>query len=283
MKGTENIGRVVSLAVFYLLACVPLLLGMGYALLYSLGLTGLLSEGFSYAYYLAVLRSASFYSSLWYSFYTAVISLGLAIIPAFLLSLPSVFSDRHKPSAWLYIPLSIPPLVMALVVFALFSSAGWLSSISAYLGLTATPEDFPALVHDRFGLGIIITHIFLLAPFLTLLFLRLAAQERLYALYLLGRTLGAGKVDFARKVWIPLLMRKAFPVFWLYFIFCFGMYEVALVNGVSFPRAFSVLVADKLSRYDLATRPEGYAMAFIYGIAIVGISAYVFRKRRLSA
>jgi ABC-type uncharacterized transport system YnjBCD permease subunit len=60
------------------------------------------------------------------------------------------------------------------------------------------------------------------------------------------------------------------------------MYEVALVNGVSYPQAFSVLVADKLSRYDLATRPEGYAMAFLYGAVVVGVSAFVFRNRRFA-
>ena len=36
-----------GLALFFLLAAFPLLLGIGYALLYSLGLTGILGEGFT--------------------------------------------------------------------------------------------------------------------------------------------------------------------------------------------------------------------------------------------
>jgi putative spermidine/putrescine transport system permease protein len=282
LKETDTILSKLSLALFFLLACLPLLLGIAYALAYSLGLTGLLSEGFSFKYFLAVITSESFYSSVWYSFRIAACSLLLAFIPAFLLSTPFIYLPRRNPPLWFYLPLSLPPLVMALIFFVLLSAAGWLSSLAAGLGFIDVPEQFPSLVNDSFGWGIIITHIFLIAPFLSLLFVRIALQERLHSLYALARTLGSGKLFFIVTIWLPILIRRGLPVFWLYFIFCFGMYEVALVNGVSYPQAFSVLVAEKLSRFDLATRPEGYAMALIYCVAIITISVFVFRKRKFS-
>ncbi|MDX1666916.1 MAG: hypothetical protein R3350_06795, partial [Saprospiraceae bacterium] len=69
--------RNAGLAAFVALAGLPLLLGISYALIYSLGLAGLLSEGFTLVHWREVFSSEAFWLSLGFSFYLALISIGI--------------------------------------------------------------------------------------------------------------------------------------------------------------------------------------------------------------
>ena len=53
--------------IFIALSVVPLLLGIGYALLYSLGLTGIINNGFTLAHWHTLLQDASFWEPIGFS------------------------------------------------------------------------------------------------------------------------------------------------------------------------------------------------------------------------
>ncbi|RME96691.1 MAG: ABC transporter permease, partial [Bacteroidetes bacterium] len=154
-----------SVLVYVLLTLAPLLLGLGYSLLYSFGLIGLLSEGFTLEYWQRLWASADALGSLWYSCWLTVVSLVLVLA----LALGISWASLRKPlkgyvQGSLFLPLLFPPLIAAFAWFYLLSPGGILSRLAVQLGLSQGVEGFPRLVNDAASVGIIVTHVFLVFP-----------------------------------------------------------------------------------------------------------------------
>ena len=273
--------RWAGLAVVLAACMVPLALALGYAALYSLGLVGLLSDGFTLDNW-AALMTGEFGRSIAFSAYVALAS----ILGALGVALGLLFAARRtleQPMAYrlLFLPLTLPPIVAAFVVSQLLSGGGLVSRLAWHLGLVDGPGAFPALVQDPYGLGIILTHILLVFPFLLLVLLNLWHNENLSELSRVAASLGAGRRQVVLHVQLPVLLRGIFPLAALYFVFFLGAYDIPLVLGASSPRMMSVLVLEKLQRYDLADIPVAYAMATWYALfCLITIAALYSRFRR---
>jgi putative spermidine/putrescine transport system permease protein len=181
-------------------------------------------------------------------------------------------------STALFIPLAVPAVAAALLAFQFLSGAGLFARLAWHLGLIAAPADFPALIYDRFGLGIILTHTAVAVPLLALLFARLHANERIDDYAALARTLGADRLAVLRRVTLPLLLRRAAPALTLLFAAVFGSYEIPLLLGAQRPEMLSILARRKFALFDLAQRPEGFLLAVIYALIVFALVALVFRK-----
>jgi len=272
-----------GLGLFVLLAVLPLLLGLGYALLYSLGLVGVLGQGFTLDHWGEVLAGGALWRSLGHSLYLAVSSMGLATGLALWLAL----RGKHAfIEGWLgtliYFPLTLPAMVMAFFVLQLLGQAGLLARVVAQLGWITEPSDFPSLVNDAAGMGIILCHVLMATPFLLILFLNLYRSERLPELTQLAGSLGARKGQIRRRIEVPVLLRAAYPTLVLYFLFTLGSYEIPLLLGREDPQMVSVLIERKLMRYNLADKPEAYVVAVIYaGLALGLVGSLLGRSQRI--
>ena len=140
-------------------------------------------------------------------------------------------------------------------------------------------EDFPELVNDPLGAGIIISLVLMATPFFIILFANLYQSERLDAYKQLAATLGASAVQCRRKVLVPLLLRRAFPTLVLYFIFVMGSYEIPLLLGSQSPQMISVMAIRKLQRFDLADRPQAYIAGVLYSLLALSCVALLLRRR----
>jgi len=275
--------RLLGLGLFLLLAVLPLLLGLGYALLYSLGLVGVLGRGFTLSHWAEVLGGGALWRSLGYSFYLAAASMTLATGLALWLALRGRRALASGALSYLiYFPLTLPAMVMAFFVLQLLSQAGLLARVAAQLGLIAQPSEFPSLVNDAAGLGIVLAHVLMATPFLLILFLNLYRSERLPELAQLAGSLGASRAQVRRRVEIPVLLRAAYPTLVLYFLFTLGSYEIPLLLGREDPQMVSVLIERKLMRYNLADKPEAYVIAVIYaGLVLSLVGSLLGRSRRI--
>ncbi len=276
--------RKVALIVLLLGCVAPLALSLGYGLMYSLGLIGLQSEGFTLSFW-AQLLSGEFARSIIYSAYVAgastVLALGAALALLFSCRL---HLRRALPYRLLFLPLTVPPLVAAFVVFQLLSGGGVLARAAWHFGLISDTQAFPELVHDPYGVGIIIAHGFLVFPFFLLVLLNIWDNEQLDELGRVAASLGVAKHRVFARIHLPLLMRGIFPLLALYVIFFMGAYDIPLVLGQSSPRMISVLVLEKLQRFNLADIPVAYAMASWYALLCIATIALLFTrfKRRYS-
>jgi putative spermidine/putrescine transport system permease protein len=258
---------------------VPLLLAISYALLYSLGLTGLLNDGFTLTHWQSVLKNPEFYSSIGYSIYITAISLTLMLVFS-LFTAWRMFRKKQSTGniGLLFLPLTFPPLVAAFSWFYILSPGGILSRLSWHLGIIQDIDAFPRVVNDTFSLGIFVTHTFLIFPLFTLLFMYQIKKERMNELYDIATTLGTGIRQFFWKIFIPVLIKRSAPFILLYGILLFGAYEVPLLLGRSSPRMISVLITEKMTRFNLLDIPQGYVMAVLYSLSIITVTTLFIRK-----
>ncbi|MBT7990415.1 MAG: hypothetical protein HN769_11145, partial [Anaerolineae bacterium] len=100
--------------------------------------------------------------SLWVSLASTILS---AIGALFLATLLNRRPSRLNTFA-LNWNLAFPHLVWGVFMLLLLSQSGLLARWAGALGIIETPADFPVLVRDRFGLGIILTYLGKEIPFL---------------------------------------------------------------------------------------------------------------------
>ncbi len=276
--------RIDPMIALFLLAIVgPVLIGLAFSALYSLGGIGLLSSGWTLKYWRAALTHTETWVALGYSAYIALVS--VAVSAALALTVVVMLGERVRRGGLgylLYVPLAIPATVAGLLSFEIFGNAGLLSRIAHALGLTSVPADFPNLLFDRAGFGIILTHLAMITPFLVIFFDRLGRSEHLDALNQLAATLGASRTQNLCRVTVPVMLRRAAPTLSLYGIFLLSAFEVPLLIGAQYPPMISVLIQRRFGLFDIATKPEAYALATLYGIVILAGLLIAFRRRDAS-
>lgn len=224
-----------------------------------------------------ILGDTSYWRSLIFSGFialaTVLISGGIALL----------FSLRYRKAlggkmTLLYLPLTIPAIVMAFFVFQFLSKAGFLSRLTNAIGLTSGLESFPDLVNDQFGIGILLAHIFMATPFFMILFLQIYENERVDRYVQLARTLGCSAQNIRRRIQFPIMIHRAAPTLILYFIFAFGSYEIPLLLGSQSPQMISVYTIQKLQRFNLNDIPLAYTSSLIYAIFVLTIAIVLLRK-----
>jgi putative spermidine/putrescine transport system permease protein len=155
---------------------------------------------------------------------------------------------------------------VAFLGFISLSDAGLLARFAYHLGLLEATTDFPSLINDRWGIGIVTAHVFMASPFLTLYFASLYRSERVEELRELAGSLGlAPKQQFVKLV-MPLLLRRGRATLGLYSMFVFSSYEIPLLLGSQEPAMYAVLTIRKLQRFNLADVPQAYVMSVCYAI-----------------
>jgi len=269
-----------GVALFILLAVLPLVLGIGYALLYSLGLTGMVSSGFTLVVWGEVLTDPEVWLTYGYTFYIALASISLSLLVS--LTVVLLFAhklDQPRISYFFYLPLSIPAIVMAFYIFQVLGGSGLLSRISYVLGATNSVQQFPGLINDLAGIGIITAHVLMAVPFFIIFFHNIYRGEELGKMVQLASTLGAGTPFINRVITIPILLRRGFSTIMLYFIFVLGSYEIPLLLGREYPQMISVLVINKLRRFNLNDIPEAYGIAVMYTFLILTAIVIIYRNR----
>lgn len=268
----------------------PAVLVIGGLFLASLGLTVLRSLRYAPALgltdpdlsaYTAILASPGFLGSLalslWIAASSTVIAATLALGAALLLR--QTFPGRALVSFLVQLNLTIPHIVGAIGILYLVSQSGAFARLAHAGGLISGPQDFPALTHDPFAIGIILVYVWKELPFITLILLAnlqtLGEDHETVA-----RSLGATRWQAFRHVLLPMLMPGLVTASALVFAFAFGAYEVPLVLGAYAPKALPVLAWQAWTDTDLAARPQAMAMAVL--IALVGLALIALVARSLT-
>lgn len=210
--------------------------------------------------------------TVWISVTSTVISAVLAVLAA--LAIRSIRRGRQLSAFLLQFNLPIPHVVAAIGVLFLLSQSGLLSRLGAHLGLLQRAGDFPILVRDRYGIGIILAYVWKELPFMGVIVL--AVLQSLSENYEdSARTLGADVWQRFRYVTLPLIAPALVSSSILVFAFVFGEYQVPEILGVQFPRTLPVLAVRLFLLPDLNARAEAMAMSvLIAAIVILIIAAY---------
>lgn len=240
--------------------------------------------GFSLDFYQKLLSSPDFWDSLILTFRIAFLSSLLAGILGMFASV-SLFmlAKAGRSQFWhrfFQLPMIVPHLAGAYLMVLLFTQSGWFSRILASLGWIDEISDFPVLVNEPFGWGIIFTYAWKEAPFIALMIYPVLL--RIHGPWFeASRVFGAGQWAFFREILLPLLMPAWVSSTFIVFAFTFSAFEVPFLLGVTYPRMLPVLSYNLYTGGGLEARPEALAVNVILVVivSLLGVTAYRLSKR----
>lgn len=231
--------------------------------------------------YASALGDPQFGRSLVFSLYIAatstVLSTVLAVLAALLLR--QRFAGRSAVSFLFQLGLTVPHLIGAIGILYLVSQSGLVARMTFAAGLIDRPADFPALVYDRFGIGIILQYIWKEVPFIGLI--ALAQMQTVGADYeSAARSLGASRMQAVRHVLLPHILPGVLAASVIVFAFTFGAYEIPAILGPNSPTTLSVEAYRRFTDVDLAARPEAMALAVIMTVISAALVVACLRLAR---
>jgi putative spermidine/putrescine transport system permease protein len=216
--------------------------------------------------------------SLWISGASTLLS-ALGALPVALWLNGRRGQSQQKETLALNWNLAFPHLVWAVALLLFLSQSGMLARLAAFFGWVQTPADFPVLVRDRLGFGIILSYVTKEIPFLALIVLAvLRSQPENYAV--VAENLGANRWQRLRYITLPQVLPALTAGSLLVFAYVFSAYEVPAVLGVRYPRALPVLALDFFTNPDLSSRAEGMAISFLIAIIVILLAVISIRQNK---
>ncbi|MFU8826635.1 MAG: ABC transporter permease [Brevefilum sp.] len=213
--------------------------------------------------------------SLWVSLASTLISVFLALLLAVWLSeLKHTGAAENLALNW---NLAFPHLVWAVALLLFLSQSGLLARWAATLGLIQTPADFPVLVRDRYGIGIILHYISKEIPFLALMVLAVLRRQSV-GYTQVAENLGATRWQRIRFVTLPMVAPTMLSGMLLVFAFIFSSYEVPALLGVNYPRMLPTLALRFFNDPDLRSRADGMAISLIITLIVLVVSAISLKR-----
>lgn len=243
------------------------MIGLGTGITQSFGVIpafGLTEPTFDY--YKEILHRADLLGSLGYSLYISFVSAFLATFFGVLFCV-LLISQKKKNGMTMRIvqlPIIVPHVVVALFIVNIFSQNGMLARMCAAFGWIHEQQEFPMLIYDTHGVGIILAYVWKELPFILYFVFALMSNinERLGEAAV---NLGATSLQAFLRVTLPLCMNTILSGFLIVFVFALGAYEIPLLLGATLPKALPIYAYIEYSKPELLARP--YAMA-INGIII---------------
>jgi putative spermidine/putrescine transport system permease protein len=266
------------------LALIVLLFGGGllFGLLQSFGYLPFVGQNEpGFGAYISVFSSRSFWAALLLTLQIAICSTVISTLLALgiTLLLRGTFVGKGLMSFLVQFNLPIPHLVGAIAIVQLFGQSGIFARVAYAAGLIDDPGQFPALVFDRWGIGIIAEYVWKETPFIAVTLL--ALLSRIGDEYeQVAQTLGASRWQRFRRVLLPLLMPGILSSSIIVFAYSFSAFEVPLLLGVAFPQTLPVLAYKSYTAVDLQSRPEAMALSIIIAAIIIGLTYGYVRVSR---
>lgn len=277
--------RKFTLVIYLMLVLGPLLAGAVYSFLYSTGSIGLLSDGFSFAAWKIVLSDKTVFKSFTSTIFIATLCILAAVSCALFIVVKWDWLHRSKFSEFLLnIPLTIPPMIAAFIMFQLLYKGGILSRLFFKMRIINESSAFPELVNDGFNTGVMLTMTLFVLPFFVVFYLQKWHSLDINTYRTLAASLGANRTQTNRRVVIPLLLKNSWLNIALYWLILFGNFEIPLLLGSQNPAAVSVLISRKLTRYDLGELPQAYVISTLYLLMVLIVFLmFVVKNRKISA
>jgi putative spermidine/putrescine transport system permease protein len=221
-------------------------------------------DSFTLEHYRNLIHDQEFRASLWLTFVLTSVATIISAVGGFLLALALREWARHSSilNSLLQVPLAVPHLAMAIVLINLIAPSGLIGRIAYKAGFVETPADFPALVGDRYGLGIIIAYVLKETPFIAIM--ALAVMLRLGDEYeQVAQTLGASTWQRMRYVTLPMVAPAVVSASLVVFAFIFGAFETPFILGRPYPAMLAIVAQRRFTSTNLSERPDAIAVAVV--------------------
>lgn len=282
----EKIKKYLGLYPFLFYMLFFYLYGLYYVVMTSFGFFGVEESRFTLENYKKVFENKEFYSSLFYTLklniFSAVISLLIAIFILYIIFLGNRYNKKinYIFSKILEIPIYISYLIGTYGVFILLSRGGVISSFFQKIGIIKTSHDFPILVNDDYGVGIILTFIWKSVPFIVMMVLPILLKienkwKKLSAIY------GMEDLKFYLKIVLPLILPALMMTFFIILAYFFSAFETPYILGKTYPQTLSVYIFELYSKRGLDSRGVVMVLNIILSVftLLIGGIVYLIMKK----
>ncbi len=254
--------------------------GLYAALVQSLGyLPAIGMTGMSFDAYREVLGREDFLDALLLTVYVAGVSTTLATVLAVLAALALRHGPGRVSSVIFQVPITVPHLVAAVGIALVISQTGLGARLAAALGLIGEPAEFPALLYDKYSVGVILTYVWKETPFIALVVLaglRGVAAE----LEDVAKTLGANAWQRFWYVIFPVIAPGIVASSLIVFAFTFGAFEVPYLLGEDYPTMLPVMAYEEYRSIELSDRPVAMAINVLIALITAAFAAAYLRFAR---
>lgn len=172
-------------------------------------------------------------------------------------------------------PMLIPHFVAAYIILFFFGQSGWFSSLLYQLDIISEMNQFPILVFDHGGIGIILSYVWKSVPFVVLIILP-AFYEMNRQYVDVVKILGGSRFHVFKTVewpWLfPLLLESGI----ILFAFILAAFEVPYLLGVTNPKMISVLSYQWYYDGTWAMRPGAIGALLLTSLFIIVITIFLF-------
>jgi putative spermidine/putrescine transport system permease protein len=228
----------------------------------SAGLTSSPDQGFLWAY--KGLLNIAFIRSLGI---TVMIAAGAALLAGtiglFVSVILASYTYKWKWMTVLFqLPMGIPHLLAAYILMQVLMQSGWYARIAYHLGWVDSFEKFPVLVHDHWGIGILLAYMWKEVPFIVLL-LYPFVNKLLSDWKETSSSLGASFRQTVLLVIVPILMPLWVGGMWVIFAFALGAYEIPALMGRTSLGSVPVMAWQEYTQFGLDRQPVAIAMNMI--------------------
>lgn len=238
----------------------------------------------SFDHYLATFLSKGFLRDLFYSLYIAVtaatLSVAIGTYSAFRLVRSRHPLIRKIISRVLKLGMVLPYLYMVFIVTLLLGRTGIYARLFHAFGLMDGLEDFPVLIQEPFGIGILMVFILKGIPFVTLFLMNIMAGiSDTYGE--VAESLGASPLQILRRVYVPLSSDTIVWALMILLAYDIGAFEVPYLLGSLKPQSLSIRLFSAYMSPSITTIPATMAMAvllFVIGFAVVALYGLLLKK-----
>ncbi len=249
------------------------LAGISMSFIQSLGYFPLMGQWtISLDMYISLFTSPLFYQSLffslWVSFAATLISAIVAVGLAFWLR---KYTDRSRLLyAVLQFNLPIPHIVGALALLMLLGQSGLVSRLGFAFGWIDSPSQFPVLVKDQYGIGIIMEYVWKEIPFIAVSILSVL-KSWILPFEKQITMLGATPWQRFRFVTLPFMMPPLLAASIIVFAFTFGSFEVPYLIGSLSQPTLPVIAFERYLNPNFGFRSEAMALNVIITVISFGL------------
>lgn len=235
----------------------------------------LFDTGWSFYWYAQILTDENVLKSILYTLgYTVISSILSVVLAIWLLKGILHYKQRHrgeKLPLWLKIlefPMMMPYLASAFMISLLLQQYGFVSAIAYALGWIHQATDFPIIVNDLRGIGIITSYVWKTAPFIVLVNLPMLLKLDI-AYGDQYQVLGIEKEVYFKRIILPLLRRGLVVSGCIVFSFVLTAVEIPSLLGVTYPKAIGVMALQIFQTGELSERPLADALNVIQIIIVL--------------
>lgn len=233
-------------------------------------------NGFTLEYYRELILSREFLENLRYTvkinFFTGVISLLLAVVFLYLIHINR--NSKYLGKAFkkiLEFPVGVSYLTGAYALVLLLSRGGVIGSYLVKFGVIESIREFPILINDNYGVGIILGYIWKVVPFMVMMCIPMLVDiERKWRD--LGTLYNLTDYKFFKKIIFPMLLPTLSLSFFLVLAYLFSAFETSYILGVTYPRTLSVQMYELYSEGDIELRGKVMAINVIVTLIALTIS-----------